>query len=248
MKKIYKLLTMVLICGLTLLIAQSFNINSAKKTKNIVSKIWFHFGEADKEKGWEVRTSKYGVEDKTKSAIYDVAPEALGDDRNNSSRSFGFQTAFKRKGYNYVDVFRPSEEEKPFPGVVDNMSIWVWGGNFDYNMEVHLEDYQGYIYRLPMGNLKFYGWQNLVTKVPSSVKQVEPHAPKKERLKFKKFRLYAQPYERANKFICLFDYFKIVTDTYVSQYDGLEVERLLLSDSVADRQSATATSTGIGEN
>lgn len=237
MIKIYKLWIAVLLCSLTLLIAQTFNYGSVKKTKNIISKIWFNF---EGDEGWGVYPSKFFISSKTKSGVYETTPDALGDDKKSSSRSFGFQTAFKKKGYNYIDIERQGVEEKPFTGTVDNMSLWVWGGNFDYDMEVHVEDYLGYIYRLPLGNLKFYGWKNLSTRIPNGVMQVEPHAPKQERLKFKKFRLYANPYERENKFICVFDYFKIVTDTYVDQYDGFEVENLLRNGS-ASTSDSTAT-------
>ena len=78
-----------------------------------------------------------------------------------------------------------------------------------------------------MGNLKYYGWRNLNLKIPPTLPQEEPYAPRSKGLIFQKFRLYAHPSEREDRFHCFFDYFKVVTDKYRDQYDGYELEAVI---------------------
>lgn len=228
MVKSSKVLIVVGLFSFAVLIAQSFTYNSVKSAKNLVSKLWYNFEENGDEE-WIVSTSKFGIEEKTKQYFLPGVPEALGEAKAETTQSLGVEAAFTSKGYNFVDV--AITDSKPFFGNVDSINVWVWGGNFDYNIEMHLEDRQGYIYRLPMSSLKYYGWKNLALDIPNTIRQKGRYAPRENGLKFKKFRLYSEPYARKDKFVSVFDYFKIVTDTYSEQFDGYDIEKMLIDAS-----------------
>ena len=216
---------MVGLFSFIMLVTQSFSYNSVKKAKNLVSKLWYNFeGNGDEE--WVVTTSRFGDPEETRQYFLPGVPEALGKAKDETEKSLAIQASFTSKGHNFVDV--AIKDSKPFFGKVDNINVWVWGGNFDYNLEMHLEDRLNFVHRLPMANLKYYGWKNIVVKIPGTIKQLEPYAPRQSGFKFKKFRLYSEPYARKEKFICVFDYFKIVTDTYTDQFDGYDIEKMLL--------------------
>ena len=198
----------------------------AKKMVNIVTMTWYNFDDINEEGDWNVVGSKFAIQDKITHEYIDYVPNGLGDNKSASKKSLGFHGAFTRKGYNSIDI-SPKKPKGPFPGQVDSIDMWVWGGNFSYNLEIHVRDYSDYNYQLPMGSLMYYGWRNLTVKIPNTIPQDEPYAPRKKGLTFIKFRTYSDPHERKDRFHCFFDFFKIVTDTYRDQYDGHEIEKLL---------------------
>ena len=80
---------------------------------------------------------------------------------------------------------------------------------------------------LPLGSLKYIGWRNLSTAVPSFIPQSEPYVPRAKGLRFLNFRFWASPEERADNFVVLLDYFQTVTDTFRESYDGSDIETTL---------------------
>jgi hypothetical protein len=111
-----------------------------------------------------------------------------------------------------------------FEGRVQAISVWVWGSNYDYYLEAHLEDYRGITHVLPMGDLSYEGWQNLTVEIPGVIPQSVQYIPKLQRLKLVKFMLWTRPDERVSNFYLYIDQIKIVTDLFETRYDGDELE------------------------
>jgi hypothetical protein len=227
MKMTFKIL---MIAGL-LSLASIYAINEKLgRIKNIVTIPWFNFENASE---FTYEVSKFvkitnGVTNVTLKT-YQSTPSGLGALANQTTNSLGISAAFIRKGFNWVDV-KPATEQRPFDGLVKSLDMWVWGGNFNYNLEVHLHDYNDYQYVLSFGSLQFYGWQNLSVEIPNSIPQTENYAPRTRGLTFDKFRIYTAPSERFDRFNVFFDYFKIVTDTFRDYYDGYEVEKVIANE------------------
>jgi hypothetical protein len=111
-----------------------------------------------------------------------------------------------------------------FAGRVKALSVWVWGSNYNYYLEAHLEDYRGITHVLPLGDLTFEGWRNLTVELPGSIPQSSQYIPKTQRLKLVKFMLWTRPDERVSNFYVYMDQIKIITDLFETRYDGDELE------------------------
>lgn len=176
----------------------------------------------------------------------EAKPDGMGMMSEHSTNSLGVTVGFFRKGYNHFDL-RVKEDKKTaldkrIPGKVQQMDLWVWGGRFDYSMDMYLEDYKGYVHKLPLGSLNYRGWKNLKVNIPPTIPQAEPYAPRVKGLSFSFFRFKSAPAERADRFHVYLDHMKLITDLYSEQYDGDELEKELLEDIGED-----TSSTGGGE-
>ncbi len=142
----------------------------------------------------------------------------------------GVKAAFVRKGYNWIEVYpvvrdpkNPDAEPElglKLPGIVHMLDFWVWGGNYKYTLDIYVRDYKGYLHAIRAGSIKFVGWRNLRIIVPKYIPQWEPHVPFIRNLRFVKFKLWADPNERVDKFYVYFDYMQVQTDIYVERYNG----------------------------
>jgi len=228
----------MVICTFAVFAYNNFS-SSGKKMSHIVSQIWYNF-EGD-EADFDLNFSAFGIKEKSAVKRYDYVPEGLGTSKEDSKQSLGIKAAFSRKGYNWIDIFPKADKAKgKFPGTVKSIDMWVWGGNFFYNLEIVIEDFRGYRYSLPMGDLQYFGWRNKNVQIPPSIPQDEPYAPRTKGLRFNKFRIYSTPGERVDRFHCFFDYFKIVTDAYKEQYDGWELEAKISEEILAGEKDGGA--------
>ena len=100
------------------------------------------------------------------------------------------------------------------------MDMWVWGGNYNYWMEFYLEDYKGFLHRLPAGDISYVGWKNLRTRIPDDIPQAEYHVPFMKPLKLEMIKLWSYPTERVDQFYCYFDYLQVQTDVYLERFNG----------------------------
>lgn len=172
------------------------------------------------------RTNANGVEMQYPSVrVFNTKPFGMGNQSINSTNSLALNVSFFRKGYNFFD-FIPTEQ-KVIPGKAQSMDIWVWGGNYDYKMEMLLEDYRGYTHTLSYGSLRYVGWRNLSVNIPATIPQSEPYVPRAKGLRFLNFRFWSSPEERTDNFVVLLDYFQVVTDTFRESYDGSDIETIL---------------------
>lgn len=168
---------------------------------------------------------------------YPYTSRQLGVKKNLTTNCLGITTAFSRKGYNYFDVFVDYEQAKAngltnemgdrrIPGIVQQIDLWVWGGGFDYSLDMYVEDFRGYAHKLSYGSLLYHGWKYLHVRVPKSIPQYESWSPMVKGMRFLFFRVSAAPYERCDRMHIFLDFFTCVTDLYDEQYDGRELQDL----------------------
>jgi hypothetical protein len=157
------------------------------------------------------------------------------DGNGNQLKAFGINGAFDRRGPNWIDIYPvalgagedATPLEMPLPGRAESLSMWVWGMNLNYNLEVYVRDYRGIIHSFYMGgnrgSLDFQGWKSLTAEIPSSVVQSKKVLPHLASLTLVKFRLNTDPKEQVTPFFVYFDQLTVKTDTYESIYDGNEL-------------------------
>lgn len=155
------------------------------------------------------------------SALYREEP----DDR--TLRSLGVHAAFNRKGHNYIEIIPATEQDGELvpdgieiPGTVRDMSIWAWGSNRDYSLEVQLRDHRGIIHTLDLGSIRYRGWDNLKINIPSYIPQGVIYVPQRQGLEVAKFVLWTAPRERVDEFFVYFDELRVTTDTFEEPFDG----------------------------
>ena len=218
-------------------IASALTAQQVTKPVYVESRIMYNFETADE---WlPITGSKFLINGKITNEnnteltlpdmkLYPTRPVGMGVLGDDSTNSLGVTVSWFRRGYNYF-VITP-KVQKRIPGRVKSLDVWVWGGNFMYNMEMHIEDYIGYVHALPMGNLHYVGWRNLTVTIPTAIPQDEPYVPRVKGLKFLRFRLWSTPNERKDRFHVFLDYFKAVTDIFREQYDGYSLEQTLAKE------------------
>jgi hypothetical protein len=143
-------------------------------------------------------------------------------------KSLGIWGRFDRRGYNWVDVYPVSgEENKPFeipiPGRLSYIDMWVWGSNLNYYIEAYIRDHTGVVHAIRLGDTAYTGWRNLRAQIPHTISQSKRILPRLAGLTFVKFRIWTMPQEKVENFYIYFDQFKILTDTFESQFDGDEL-------------------------
>jgi hypothetical protein len=202
--------------------AQSFNEMTEKgfKMEQIESIILEDFETNDK--GWTVSASRFKTDPYPilKSGI-EGRPIALTGSAfpvDENKYIMGVRSSFSRKGYNKIWVY--PEEEIVIPGRAKKLDVWVWGGNYYYNLEAHVRDYRGIVYKLPLGSLHFMGWRNMSITIPSNIPQNIRYLPMEKPLTFVRFEIWTQPTERVDDFIIYFDHMKVLTDIYKERFDG----------------------------
>ena len=136
------------------------------------------FDTADgKDWSWSVQTSRFIADGFPKSGYVPGIPNSLRPLRtpeDPEAMVFGVNVSYDRKGDNWFEVY-PSKDDKPmelpFIGTVSQIDFWVWGANYNYNLEVLVRDADGRVITLKCGKLTFHGWRNVVINVPGYIKQ-----------------------------------------------------------------------------
>lgn len=205
-------------------------LGAAPRNENPVTTLWFNFNNAA---DWKTEGSRYlkvtnGVTNATLK-VYSVRPVGLGPIDNQASNSLALLASWDRKNYNWIDLI-PSKDQPVFDGRITSFDMWVWGGNFDYGLEAHIQDYQGINYVVPFGKLNYFGWKNLIAEIPSTVPQTMHTYPRNRGVKFLKFRINTSPKELVDNFLVLFNYFKVTSDMFRPPFDGSDVENVVNSD------------------
>ncbi|MDR2481031.1 MAG: flagellar filament outer layer protein FlaA [Spirochaetaceae bacterium] len=162
------------------------------------------------------------------------------------AKSLGIQGAFDRQGFNWIDIYPTLTDdpdgnpaEIPLLGRTRFIDIWVWGSNLNYTLEAYIRDNRGVIHTISMGNLKFTGWRNLRSAIPSGIPMVSNIIPRSTHAStFVKFRLWTDPRERTyvdierdkagkiTKIVPFYVYLtqlKVLSDVYETIYDGDEL-------------------------
>ena len=180
---------------------------------------------------WIVRGSKFATAGFPRKQFVNAYPTAVfgknhpdGDNLN----SLGIYGKFDRKGYNYIEIIPArvqqtgclTPEPLPIPGQVTRIDVWAWGSNYDYYMEIHLQDHRGVTHNLFLGTLNYVGWQNLSVSVPGSIPQEADHVPRQRSLLITKLVLWTRPHENVDGFYFYIDELKVLTDIFKYNFDG----------------------------
>ena len=106
------------------------------------------------------------------------------------------------------------------PGRVSFFDVWVWGSNSSFHLDAHFEDFNGIDYSFSIGSLHFLGWRNLRLAIPGYVPQSAHRLTFDTNLKFTKFVLWTEPTENVNQLFVFLDHLKVLTDVFVTRFDG----------------------------
>jgi hypothetical protein len=172
-------------------------------------------------KNWKVSASRFTTEGYPQMKFnVEGAPIALTGSYAEGANKYvaGVRGSFSRKGYNRINIY--PEQEIVVPGNAKKIDVWVWGANYYYNLEAHLRDYRGIVYRIPLGSLHFMGWRNLSSEIPTQIPQFIRYLPMERPLTFVRFVIWTEPAERVDDYIIYLDHFKVLTDVYRERFDG----------------------------
>lgn len=244
---------------LLLLFLLNFALYADERTVSYESYIIENF-DGEPLNNWIVRGSDYTVQGYPKLAKVNIWPQALyGKNREGKPYyTLGIRGSFDRRGYNFIEIIPAKEATDKDPentliktdengkkwvhnpitlrGRAKTFDVWVWGANFNYYMEVHLEDYLGIVHVLPLGELLYSGWRNLSVNIPPYIPQYGAHIPRIKPLKFVKFVVWTKPSEVVNDFYVYLDQIKVLTDLFESRYDGDELEEEAFLDEIWSRE------------
>lgn len=93
----------------------------------------------------------------------------------------------------------------PFSGRAVDVSLWAWGGQYAWWVEVYLRDYLNYQYRFNLGDLLYTGWKQKRAIIPDSVVQNRKRLPASQSLTFEMIKLWSFPSENVDMFYTYFD-------------------------------------------
>ncbi len=199
-------------------------------TESLESRILESFDPETRATEWVVRGSKFVSEGFPRQTYAPAWPEALhGVNREEIDyQVLGVNARFDRQGYNYLEFIPIQEDDSgeivvnpiEIPGRVKYLDMWVWGSQFDFYVDVHIEDYTGVVWTLNLGDINFTGWRNLRVNIPHYIPQSETYIPYLKSLKLVKLVLWTRPAERVADFYVYIDQIKVLTDLFESTFDG----------------------------
>jgi hypothetical protein len=196
---------------------------------------------------WIVRAPKFAAEGYPQIAEVKAYPDRLfGKNKEGTDlKCLGARSSFTRIGYNSLEIIPVAEADsntpekqiihtdaktgkkyvlRPviFPGIAKELGVWVWGANFNYYLEAHVQDYRGIVHALPLGDLTFYGWKNLKVGIPPGIPQTDKYLPRRNELKLRliKFVIWTRPQERVDYFYIYLDQLKVLTNIFEGGFDG----------------------------
>lgn len=195
------------------------------------------------ESPWMVVGSRFIAEDYPRVSWVRTFPEALyrREPEERTLRALGVQAAFDRKGYNFLEYIPAQRDESgemvprsiTLPGRVHHIDMWVWGSNFNYYVDIHVQDYRGIPHVLRLGDINFRGWRNLRIPVPHTIPQDSRFTAEilagnvvsdARSLELTKIVLWTRPMERVNGFFVYFDEINVETDLFREPFDGEELQ------------------------
>lgn len=133
----------------------------------------------------------------------------------------GIRAKFVANGYNWI-VFEP--RKKIFlKGIARRVNIWIWGGNYRYNLYIHVKDFKGGIHEIYGGKIDFVGWKHVSIRIPHTIRQRDVHMPANKYLQFLRIKLISEFDEDPEKFYIWFGSIWAEVDLYKDRFwgDGL---------------------------
>jgi hypothetical protein len=178
---------------------------------------------------WDVQASRFVTKGYPVAKTFEGIPLPLKPyhDANTPAQVLGVKVAFDRKGDNWFEVYPKDKDgnayEIPFRGTVSQIDFWVWGANYNYNLELLVRDANGVVRKIDAGNMGFEGWRNIVLNVPGWIPQHSRFRNGRKVLTFVGFRVRSAPTEAVDNFVIYFDQLKFTSNTVAGIYDGYEL-------------------------
>ena len=207
-------------------------------TKNLVSKMLESFDKPGTIT-WSVRGSDFSkpgtIPPIDMSYIRTWPDQVYGNNKEKADLwAMAVRGSFNRRAYNYIEIVPvdPSKkgadglpEPKPIaiPGRAQAIDLWAWGANYNYWLDIHLQDYRGVDHVLHLGSLRYSGWRNLSVTIPGSIPQASPYIPRFRGLVITKLVMWTRPEEPVDGFYLFLDDLKVLTDLFESRFDGDEL-------------------------
>ncbi len=205
----------------------------AEDVLRYTSKLLDTFDNFDPATEWVVTGSRRIADEYPRVSYINAWPTALyGYNTENADlRVLGVEAAFEQRGYNYLEILPierlsdGSYEKRPIdlPGDTIGVSMWVWGSNYDFTLEIHVRDYRGMVHQVPMGRMNYHGWRQLTATIPTSIPRVDPYEFNFARLYLDKIVLWTEPREPVNGFFVYFDDLQALSRTNTRVVDGGEL-------------------------
>ena len=152
--------------------------------------------EREEDNSWKTWVTASEGEGASQIKRFDILPQAVFNlDRVKKYNSILLIRAkWDYQGYNWIDIYpstsRMMEEategeiikseshskdakEKNFillSGLIEELRLWVWGMGFNYNIEIHLEDYTGNHVIVSGGKINHQGWKEFHFFIPNYMK------------------------------------------------------------------------------
>ncbi|HOJ50884.1 MAG TPA: flagellar filament outer layer protein FlaA [Spirochaetota bacterium] len=156
--------------------------------------------------------------------IYYGKPESAESVGERGRTVMGVRAKYYTKGYNWVSI--EPKQQLFLIGDVISLRVWVWGGNYNYNLYVVLKNFQDKYYKVPLGNLGFKGWRQLSVNLKSyGIKQHDIWVPQLKPLEFIRFLVVSDVNERPDQFAIWFDDLQYDTDSASEFYYGKGLEK-----------------------
>ena len=227
--------SILIICLTVLFLLVLPSVMADSATENLESKILESFDPENRTTDWLVVGSKFITEGFPKQTYTGAWPEALygSNTEGRDLQVLGINVKWDRMGYNNIEIIPVKEGEDgntvpnpiPIPGRAQRLDLWVWCSDFDYYLEIHLRDTKGVIHVLHMGELAKIGWNNFSTNIPGRISQTGQYVPFLKSLELVKFVLWTKPDENVSNYYVYFDQIKILTDIFVTRFDGDSLTR-----------------------
>jgi hypothetical protein len=186
---------------------------------------------------WDVQASRFITKGYPIAKSFEGIPNSLRPyhkDTDPAAQVLGVKVAYDRKGDNWFEVYPKDKNgnayEIPFYGTVTQADFWVWGANYNYNLEFLVRDSYGCVRSLPAGNLKFQGWKNIVINIPGWISQHSTLRDGRHQLTFVGFRVRSNANEAVDNFVIYFDQLKYTTNTLSNIYDGYDLNEADFGD------------------
>jgi len=136
----------------------------------------------------------------------------------------GVRAKYYTKGYNWIAI--EPKQQLFLIGEVINLRVWVWGGNYNYNLYVVLKNFQDKYYRIFLGNLRFKGWKQLSVNLKNyGLRQQDVWVPQLRPIQFVRFLVISDVNERPDQFAIWFDDLQYDTDSAFEFYYGKGLEK-----------------------
>lgn len=182
---------------------------------------------------WDIQASRFVAKGYPVIKAVEGIPNSLRPfhkDSDPAALVLGAKVAYDRKGDNWFEIYQKDASgeryEYEFVGTVTQIDFWVWGANYNYNLELLVRDCDGVVRSLSAGSLRFQGWKNIIINIPGWIRQHSRLRNGRPNLTLVGFRVRSAASEAVDNFVVYFDQLKYTTNTLSNIYDGYELRNV----------------------